>query len=135
LQGDLFVSANVLIQGNRVLVSSYRAHSNTDANNDVFQSTDQYVHSVRAVHALGARRYGLTPSSRSSFISKRAPELEIWNWSRAWKPLFAISAVHPLTMTSKCSHLQMACVILHPDDIIATADIDYVFKLRLDLSE
>jgi hypothetical protein len=29
----------------------------------------------------------------------------------------------------------MACVILHPDDIIATADIDYVFKLRLDLAE
>jgi hypothetical protein len=23
----------------------------------------------------------------------------------------------------------MACVILHPDDIIATADIDYIFKL------
>jgi hypothetical protein len=34
-----------------------------------------------------------------------------------------------------CSHLQMAYVILHPDDIIATADIDYIFKLRLDLAE
>jgi hypothetical protein len=79
LQGDWFVSANVPIQGNRLLVSSYRAHSSTDANNDVFQFTDQNEHSVRAVHALGARRYGLTPSSRSPLISKRAPELEIWN--------------------------------------------------------
>lgn len=29
----------------------------------------------------------------------------------------------------------MAYVILHPDDLIATADIDYVFKLRSDLAE
>jgi hypothetical protein len=29
----------------------------------------------------------------------------------------------------------MACVILHPDDIIATADIDYVYNFRLDLAE
>ena len=29
----------------------------------------------------------------------------------------------------------MAYVILHPDDLIATADIDYVLKLRSDLAE
>jgi hypothetical protein len=29
----------------------------------------------------------------------------------------------------------MAYVTLHPDDLIASADIDYVFKLRLDLAE
>ena len=29
----------------------------------------------------------------------------------------------------------MAYVTLHHDDLIATADIDYVFKLRLDLAE
>jgi len=29
----------------------------------------------------------------------------------------------------------MAYVILHPDDLVATADIDYVFKLRSDLAE